>query len=108
MSHLTQGNWKAHRRFMASGTHWSVIDKQNRSIANVNGIESADEEQLRLNTSLLAAAPDLLKFAEHFLAEIEAGNITNSHRAARSNYNARDILTLIAKAAVTKAKGEEL
>lgn len=108
MSNLTQGNWKARSRYMESGTDWSVIDNQNRRIASVNASDLSDADELRVNANLLSAAPDLLKFAEFFLAEVEAHNITNSKRAACNNYNARDILTLLAKAAVTKAKGEQL
>lgn len=108
MSNLTQGNWKARSRYMEAGTQWSVIDKENRSVANIMTADVSDEDQLRLNANLIAAAPDLLKFAEHFMAELEDNNITTSRRAAHQFYDAMTILRVLATAAITKAKGEQL
>ena len=88
MSNLTQGNWKARSIYMESGTNWSVVDNHNRCIASINTVAMSDEDELRVNANLLSAAPDLLKFAEFFLAEIDAHNITNSKRAACNQYNA--------------------
>ena len=108
MNKPTQGTWKVHRPSIGEDQNWHVTDDGDTFVAHVYGFNHSVDEQSRANAHLISAAPDLLKFAEQFMAELEANNISTSRHAAYKSYDAMGMLRILARAAITKAKGEQL
>lgn len=99
MSKHTPGPWHWTNEYQARDLSdtWSLIGGNGYGILSCDGLGNSPPEFHKANARLIAAAPDLLAFAQEFIADYQSEDGMDSikHYAAK------------AQAAIAKATGEE-